>query len=59
MTDRPKRGRPPMNRAETTRRARRMTKDSASFTGMKLTVDESKLDRDKYEYRFANDKDNR
>lgn len=43
------------NRAEETRRARRRQPGKLANTGMKLTVDEEKLDRKNFEYRFVRD----
>lgn len=46
-------------RAEEVRRERRKKPGQTVLAGQKLTVDESKLDRSKYQYRFVNDKDGR
>jgi hypothetical protein len=43
------------NRAEEERRERRRKPGALSAQGKRLVVDESKLDRNKFEYRFAND----
>jgi len=47
------------NRAEETKRERRRKPGQTIAAGIKLHVDESKLDRQKYSYRFANDKNGR
>lgn len=46
-------------RAETVRNERRRQPGSVVNSGMKLSVDESKLDRKTYEYRFVNDREGR
>jgi hypothetical protein len=46
-------------RADEIRANRRMRAGSVVASGIKLAVDEDKLDRDTYEYRFVNDKDGR
>lgn len=43
------------NRAEQVRRTRRHERGAAVQAGMKLSVDETKLDRKNYVYRFVND----
>lgn len=52
-------GRPPKDRAEETRRERRRKPGAVANPGVKLTVDESMLDRNRYEYRFVRDTGNR
>lgn len=47
------------SRADTVRQERRRKPGSVAHTGIKLSVDERKLDRKTYQYRFANDKDGR
>lgn len=47
------------SRAETTRRERRWTPGPLDKVGLKLSVDETKLDRDRFHYRFVNDKADR
>lgn len=46
-------------RAEEVRRERRKKPGQVSLSGIKLSVDESKLDRNRYQYRFVNDKADR
>jgi hypothetical protein len=50
---------PKPTRAEEVRQERRRKPGSVSHTGIKLSVDERKLDRKTYQYRFANDTENR
>lgn len=50
-------GRP--SRADEIRANRRMKPGSVANPGIKLSVDEKKLDRDNFEYRFVNDRDGR
>jgi hypothetical protein len=47
------------SRAEQTRRERRMTPGSTIATGEKLLLDESRLDRNTYTYRWVKDEGNR
>jgi hypothetical protein len=46
-------------RAEAVRAERRRKPGSEAFAGIKLSVDETKIDRTNYQYRFVNDHDNR
>lgn len=48
-------GNEPRARADEVRRERRHKRGDAVHTGYKLTVDESKLDRNNYVYRYVND----
>lgn len=47
------------SRAETVRQERRKKPGQTAHPGIHLSVDESKLDRKTYQYRFVNDQDNR
>lgn len=58
MTD-PAVNMPKPTRAEQTRRERRMTPGATVQPGIRLAVDEKKLDRGKFEYRWVNDKEGR
>lgn len=46
-------------RADEVRQERRRKPGSTSMVGLKLTVDESKLDRENYSYRWVNDQGGR
>lgn len=51
----PRRGRPPKDRAEETRKERRRKRGDTVHSGIRLAVDMSKLDTSNYEYRWVND----
>lgn len=57
VSDKPRRGRPPRQHEELGERKRR--RKTGAISGIKLSVDESKLDRRNFEYRFINDRPGR
>lgn len=56
VAETPRRGRPPRDKEIATERRRRKV---GAVHGLKLIVDEEKLDRNKFTYRFANDRPGR